>query len=79
MVERPDGSILAAFAAPGDLNLDGIVDTLDLAALLGSGLFDAGIAAGWADGDLNYDGIVDSLDLGEMLGAGLFDAGAYRP
>ncbi|MFM7207281.1 MAG: fibronectin type III domain-containing protein [Planctomycetaceae bacterium] len=78
MLVQADGSILVCFAAPGDLNLDGLVDTSDLAGLLGSGLFDTGLAAGWADGDANYDGVVDSLDLSELLAAGLFDQGPYR-
>ena len=73
-----DGAILVAFAAPGDVNLDGIVDTSDLAAMLAAGAFDAGEGGVWADGDFNGDGLVDSLDIGEYLAAGQFDRGPYR-
>jgi len=66
-------------AAPGDIDLDGFIDVSDIAALVGSGLFDTGRPAAWWEGDVNYDGVVDSLDLGEMLGGGLYDAGSYRP
>ncbi len=78
MLVQNDGSILVACAAPGDLDLDGFVDIADIAALMGSGLFDTGRPAAWWEGDINYDGVVDSLDLGEMLGSGLFDGGGYR-
>jgi autotransporter-associated beta strand protein len=78
MLVQNDGSILVACAAPGDIDLDGFVDIADIAALMGSGLFDTGLAAAWWEGDITYDGVVDSLDLGEMLGSGLFDGGNYR-
>ena len=78
MLVQENGSIVAAFAAPGDLDLDGFVDIADLAAMLGAGLYDTGFAAGWWEGDVNYDGVVDSLDLGELLATGLYDQGSYR-
>jgi len=78
MLPQDDGSILVAFAAPGDLDLDGFIDIGDIAAMLGSGLVDTGLAAGWWQGDVNYDGVVDSLDLGELLAGGLYDQGNYR-
>lgn len=54
---------------PGDANLDGVVDVLDLSDVLSSGKFDAGdFSSTWAEGDFNGDTLVDVLDLGEMLG-----------
>ena len=79
MLVQDDGSILVAYAAPGDLNLDGFVDIIDVSTLIGSNLFDTGRPAEWWEGDINYDGLVDTLDLVEMLGSGLLDAGDYRP
>jgi hypothetical protein len=77
MITQGDGSILVSYAAPGDLNLDGMVDIIDLADMLGSGLFDTGLAADWRDGDANYDGVVDMLDLSESFATGLFNRGPY--
>ncbi len=51
-----------AISAPGDLNLDGLVDATDLALLLG-----AWGTSGTAD--LNIDGTVDAADLAILLGS----------
>ena len=72
-----DGSFTIAAAAPGDNNLDAIVDVLDAANLLAGGRFDTGIPADWSLGDTTYDGIVDILDAADFLGTGLFDTGLY--
>ncbi len=72
-----DGSLTIAAAAPGDNNLDGIVDVLDAANLLAGGMFDSGLRADWSQGDTTYDGIVDILDAADFLGTALFDAGSY--
>lgn len=72
-----DGSFTIAAAAPGDTNLDTIVDVLDAANLLAGGRFDTGVPADWSLGDTTYDGIVDILDVADLLGTGLFDAGSY--
>jgi autotransporter-associated beta strand protein len=72
-----DGSFTIAAAAPGDNNLDTIVDLLDAANLLAGGRFDTGMPADWSLGDTTYDGIVDILDVADFLGTGLFDAGSY--
>ncbi|MFM7245343.1 MAG: fibronectin type III domain-containing protein [Planctomycetaceae bacterium] len=77
MVVRDDGSILVSFAAPGDLNLDGVVDIIDVATMFGAGMYDTGRPADWSQGDVNYDGVVDLLDLGAMLSADLYDRGSY--
>lgn len=72
-----DGSLAVAFAAAGDMNLDGGVDILDVTDLLASGRYDSGLAAGWPQGDFNYDNVVDVLDIQELLVADLYDAGPY--
>ena len=43
----------------GDFNLDGLVDTTDLARLAMS----YGLDVGWADGNANFDNMVDTTDL----------------
>ncbi|MFM7206500.1 MAG: BNR-4 repeat-containing protein [Planctomycetaceae bacterium] len=77
-VQQGDGSFLIAPAAAGDTNLDGLVDVLDIAAVMSAGLYDSAAAATWATGDVTYDGVVDILDVSEMLGTGLFDTGPYQ-
>jgi len=72
-----DGSMIVAFAAAGDINLDGQVDIVDLSALMNSGTIDAVVSNGWADGDFNYDGVCDLLDISAFLATGLYDAGPY--
>ena len=71
------GSLTAAYAAPGDTNLDQAVDILDAANFLAGGKFDSGTAAIWNEGDFSYDGLVDILDAADFLSTGLFDAGPY--
>ena len=74
-----DGSLTAAYAAPGDTNIDDVVDILDAANFVSSGKFDTGMTANWLDGDFSYDGIVDILDAADFMSSGLFDAGPYGP
>jgi autotransporter-associated beta strand protein len=74
-----DGGVTFAFAAPGDTDLDGVVDVLDAANVLSGRRFDSGEAAIWSEGDFTHDGAVDVLDAAEFLSAGLFDAGGYLP
>ena len=79
-LDHGDGSLTVAFAAPGDTNLDGTVDVLDVANFVTIGRYNAGDAGGvadWADGDFTYDGLVDALDLSEFISSGLVDAGSY--
>ncbi|MFM7244624.1 MAG: autotransporter-associated beta strand repeat-containing protein, partial [Planctomycetaceae bacterium] len=73
-----DGTLTVAFAAPGDTNLDGLVDLLDAANILSAGLYDASAPAIWSQGDFNYDATVDILDAADLLGSGLFDQGFYN-
>jgi hypothetical protein len=74
-----DGSFRVAFAAPGDTNIDGLFDILDVANVLSSDRFNSRGIATWAEGDFNYDGTLDVLDIANALGTGLFDAGSYVP
>ena len=53
-------------SCPQDVNRDGIVNTIDLALLLGH--FGQPAVAG-ADGDVNRDGVVNTFDLVSLLGA----------
>jgi hypothetical protein len=68
-----------AVAAPGDANVDGAVDILDVSNFLVSGKFDTGLPAVWEDGDFGFDGLVDILDAAAFISMGLFDAGFYNP
>jgi len=73
-----DGSIAFGFAAPGDANLDWVIDMLDVANVTGGGKFNAGIPATWSEGDFNYDGIVDILDMADVMATNLFNADSYN-
>jgi hypothetical protein len=73
-----DGTLQVAFAAPGDTNLDGLLDVLDAANILAGGLFDSGAQAIWTQGDFNYDAVLDILDAADFLSTGLFDQGPYE-
>jgi autotransporter-associated beta strand protein len=76
-LDQGDGSLFVAYAAPGDSNLDGLVDILDAANLVAGGRFNTGAGAVWLDGDFNYDGAFDVLDSAEFLTASLFNQGSY--
>ncbi|MBU6222316.1 MAG: right-handed parallel beta-helix repeat-containing protein [Planctomycetes bacterium] len=78
-IDDGTGSITWAFAAPGDTNLDGMLDVLDAANFLGSSAYDSGISSSWMEGDFNDDGLVDILDAADLIAGGLFDAGSYQP
>ncbi len=73
------GGLSVAFSAPGDSNIDGFVDILDVANFLSAGKYDSGSPAVWSQGDFNYDGFVDILDVGDFVVTGLFNAGTYLP
>ncbi len=77
-LDNGDGSVTAAFAAPGDTNLDWQVDVLDASNFLSFGKFDSGLPATWLEGDFNYDGVVDVLDAADFFGTGLYDTGNYN-
>ena len=79
MSRGEDGTITLGYAAPGDQNLDGVIDILDISQLLSSGRWNTGQASWWDEGDFNYDGLVDVLDVFEMLVGQLFNSGPYTP
>ena len=76
-IQRGDGSYLVAYAAPGDINLDGWLDILDASNFFTSGRFNTGLNGQWSEGDFNYDAVVDTLDVVDFLSTGLFDTGSY--
>jgi len=78
-LDNGDGSLTAAFAAPGDTNIDWQVDALDALNFVTLGKFDTGLPATWLEGDFNYDGVVDILDALDFFNTGLYDAGSYNP
>ena len=78
-IANGDGSLTAAYGAPGDTNIDGVVDVLDAANFAAGGKFDSGLPANWSQGDFTYDGLVDILDAADFMSTGLFDAGPYGP
>ncbi len=73
-----DGSTTVAFAAPGDTNLDGLIDIIDVANILAGGMYDSGLGGSWSAGEFNYDGVVDILDMAAFLGTELYDTGSYK-
>jgi autotransporter-associated beta strand protein len=77
-IENPNGSLTFGFAAPGDTNLDWMIDMLDVAAIIGSDKFGTGAAATWQEGDFNYDGMLDFLDAAALISADLYDTGLYN-
>lgn len=76
---QADGSARVAFAAPGDVNLDGQVDVFDLVGIAGSGTFGTGRQAAWSQGDSNYDGVTNVFDLVATVSGATFGTGSYLP
>jgi autotransporter-associated beta strand protein len=59
---------LVKFTFFGDLNLDGIVDSNEIATVVNS--FNEKVRnGGWASGDANYDGVVDGNDIAAIVNA----------
>jgi hypothetical protein len=77
--ENPDGSITVAYAAPGDVNLDGEVDIFDMVDVTSSGAYGVGTASVWSQGDFDYNGVTNIFDLVLVSGAGMYGAGNYLP
>jgi len=71
------GAMTFGYTAPGDSNLDGIVDAIDIGELFAAGMYEGPAGATWRQGDFNYDGLVDSLDIAELIGSSLYDKGSY--
>ena len=78
-LERADGTLVASYAAPGDIDLNGTVDVFDLVGINGSGAYGIGAAADWGDGDMNYDGVTNVFDLVGINSAGAYGRGSYFP
>ncbi len=74
-----DGSARVSFAAPGDTDLSGQVNVIDLVGIDAAGKFGSGQAADWSQGDFNYDGVANILDLVAIDTAGAFGTGNYFP
>ena len=74
-----NGSLVVAFAASGDTNLDGQVSVVDLVAIQSSGVYGTGAAAAWFQGDSNYDGVVSVVDMVAMQSSGVYGRGNYNP
>jgi uncharacterized lipoprotein YddW (UPF0748 family) len=73
------GSAAVAFAAPGDVDLDGVVDVFDLVDVNAAGRYGTGLAADWSQGDFNYDAATNVFDLVAVSGADVFNRGSYLP
>lgn len=73
-----DAVLTFGWAASGDTNVDGFVDTLDFADLLAGGAYGSGEPATWSTGDFNYDGFFDALDVTDVVATALFNQGSYR-
>ena len=73
-----DTGVTIAFAAAGDVDLDGVVDVVDMSGLMADGEFNTGIVATWSLGDFNYDGVFDLIDISELITADVYNAGPYR-
>jgi autotransporter-associated beta strand protein len=77
-LDNGDGSVFFAYAAPGDTNLDGLVDVLDGSNFSTSDKYDQNLPSSWFQGDFNYDGIVDVLDASFFVTTGLYNEGYYN-
>jgi len=75
------GAAIVAWAAAGDANLDGVVNSIDTSLINNGGMWGKGNAAGatWSQGDFNYSGGVSSIDITLMNNTGLFGKGSYLP
>jgi autotransporter-associated beta strand protein/T5SS/PEP-CTERM-associated repeat protein len=74
-----DGSARVSFAAPGDTDLNGLVNVFDLVGIDASGTYGTGATAVWSQGDFNYDGRTNVFDLVGIDTAGAYGSGNYFP
>jgi hypothetical protein len=65
------------FAAPGDTNLDGTVDILDLVQISAAGRYGSALPAHWAQGDFDYDGKASLFDLVAIVSSGTYGKRNY--
>jgi len=76
-LDAGDGTLLVAYAASGDTNLDGVVDVLDAADMVAANRYNSSASAVWAEGDFNYDKVFDVLDASDFISNGLYNQGNY--
>jgi hypothetical protein len=75
-----NGTAKVSFAAPGDTNLDGLVNFSDIQAIISGGRYgQSGTTGVWGVGDFNYDGLVNFTDIQGMLNAGRYGQASYFP
>jgi hypothetical protein len=67
-----DGSAIIGVVAPGDVDLNGRVDSFDLVAINASGRYGTGLTAEWSQGDVTYDGVTNVFDLVSIATAGAY-------
>ena len=74
------GALRLAWAALGDANLDGLVNSVDVSLINNARAFNRplGTPVSWVAGDFNYSGTVNSIDMQLMNNTGLFGRGSYR-
>jgi autotransporter-associated beta strand protein len=74
------GVLRLAWAAFGDANLDGVINSIDVSLVNTARRFNAGPVAGvnWASGDYDYSGSVNSIDITLMSNTRLFGRGSYQ-
>jgi len=77
-LDNGDGSVTAAYAAPGDTNLDWVVDILDVSNFVAAGKYGTIDPATWSEGDFNYDGVVDIQDVADFSATGLYGGASYN-
>jgi len=74
------GSAVVGWAAFGDVNLDGQVNSTDITLINSARMYGTGFSSGdWYEGDFNYDGWVNSTDITLMNSAGLYGTDPYLP
>jgi autotransporter-associated beta strand protein len=74
-----NNSIVVAWAAFGDTNLDGRVNSTDINMILQANRFGATATdGGWWQGDFNYDGRVNTSDINMLISTGLLNAPSYH-
>jgi len=78
-IENGGGSFTLAYAAPGDSNLDGLIDIQDVSNFVAGSQLNVGGPSDWEQGDFNHDGVVDLLDVSDIVSTGLYGGGSYLP
>jgi autotransporter-associated beta strand protein len=75
------GTLTIAWAAFGDVNLDGQINSTDVSLMNSGGKFGQGPSSGavWAEGDFNYSGGVTLTDISLLNNSGLYGQGSYLP